>query len=124
MAKKEESIQLAVCKYIKLQYPDVIFTSESSGIRLTIGQAVKAKKMRSNHKLPDLWILEPKGMICGLLIELKVGNPYKMNGQPKTPHFAHQLETIELLKKKGYSAIVCSSFDEAKKSIDNYLKRL
>ena len=120
--KQEENLQIAVCTYIRLNYPSVIFTSESSGVRLTMGQAVKAKKMRSYHKLPDLWILEPKGHICGLMIELKVGNPYKKNGQPKTPHFEEQLKTLTLLKKKRYMAEVCTSFEVAKDLIDSYLK--
>ena len=119
--KKEESLHIAVCNYLRLQYPDVIFTSESAGVRLTIGQAVKVKKMRSGDKLPDLWILEPKGKYSGLLIELKAGSPYKKNGQPKTPHFAQQLKTIERLNKKGYLAIACASFDETKQNIDSYM---
>jgi hypothetical protein len=56
------------------------------------------------------------------MIELKVGNPYKKNGQPKTPHFEEQLKTLALLKKKGYMAHVCSSFDSAKLLIDTYLR--
>jgi len=55
--KSEENLQIAISSYLKYQYPDVIFTSESSGIRLTIGQATKAKKQRSKHKLPDMIIL-------------------------------------------------------------------
>jgi hypothetical protein len=57
--KAEEKLQIAVCKYLKLQYPDVIFTAESSGLKLTIGQAVIAKQLRSSKGLPDIMIFQP-----------------------------------------------------------------
>jgi len=119
--KKEESLQIAVCNYLRLQYPDLIWTSESSGIKLTIGQAVKAKKMRSGDKLPDLWILEPRGSYHGLLIELKAEYPFKKDGTPKTEHIAKQIETLKRLEDKGYYTDLCCDFDQAKDSIDNYI---
>ncbi len=119
--KREEAIQKAVCIYLRLQYPSVIFTSESSGVKLTMGQAVKAKKMRSGDKLPDLWILEPSKGYHGLLIELKAEDPYTKKGTPKTDHIAKQLETIAKLNDKGYCAVMCNGFNEAKQMIDSYL---
>ena len=74
MAKAEENLSLAVCKYLKLAYPSVIFTAESSGIRVSIGIAVKMKNQRSCNGLPDLMILEPRGNYHGLMIELKKEN--------------------------------------------------
>jgi hypothetical protein len=119
--KQEESLQIAVCAYLKLNYPSVIFTSESSGVRLTMGQAVKAKKMRSHHKLPDLWILEPRGRFHGMMIELKAVNPFKRNGEPKTTHFAEQIKTLDQLIDKGFLINVIFSFDDAKRLIDWYM---
>ena len=118
--KAEENLQIAVCNYLRLQYPDVIFTSESSGVRLTMGQAVKAKKMRSGDKLPDLWILEPRNGYHGLMIELKSEWPFKKNGDAKTEHVAKQMETIRRLVAKGYSAYLVTGFDAAKAIIDCY----
>ncbi len=121
--KPEETIHLQVCSYLRLQYPQVIFTSESSGIRLTIGQAVKAKKMRSGSKLPDIWILEPNRYYSGLFIELKA-EPYTTStGKYKTPHISEQAETIQKLLDKGYFATFAVGFDEAKRIIDNYLNK-
>lgn len=120
--KQEENIHLQVCNYLKLQYPEVIFTSESSGIRLTIGQAVKAKKMRSGSKLPDIWILEPNQYYSGLFIELKAEPHTTSTGKYKTPHIAEQAHTIEKLLDKGYYATFAVGFDQAKDVIDNYLK--
>jgi len=120
--KQEEQIHIAVCQYLRLQYPDVIFTSESSGVRLTMGQAIKAKKMRSGGKLPDLWILEPRGGYQGLFIELKAEGILKKNGSFKTPHIEAQAETIDRLLDKGYYATFAVGFDDAKDEIDSYMK--
>ena len=123
---KEESLQIAVSKYLRLQYPNVIFTAESSGIRLTMGQAVKAKKQRSNHKQLDLWILEPKGKYHGLIIELKKDgeSPFRIdNGMLKAgEHLQEQYCTIQLLLYKGYAACFSVGFDQTKKIIDDYMK--
>jgi hypothetical protein len=119
--QSEASIHLQVCNYLRAQYPNVIFTSESSGIRLTMGQAVKAKKLRSGSKLPDLWILEQRGLYGGLLIELKAESIYKKDGTYKTDHIAEQAQVIEKLNKKGYSATFAVGFEDAKKEIDMYM---
>ena len=37
---KEQELQIAVSTYIKMQYPNVIFTSESAGINLKFHQAI------------------------------------------------------------------------------------
>ena len=121
--KKEESLQIAVCNYLRLQYPNVIFTSEASGLKLTIGQAVKAKKLRSSRGLPDLIILEPKGIWYGLCLELKTVTPYKKNWTIKNdPHLKEQSNLIDSLCMLGYRATFVTGFDQAKEVIDDYMK--
>lgn len=126
MKKQEESLQIALSKYLQLKYPDVIFTSESSGIRLTIGQAVKAKKMRANCKLPDLIILEPKGKYAGMALELKKFGEkvFKKNGEPLAGHVAEQWQTVERLRRKGYYSTFAIGLDHAIGMIDLYMKGL
>ena len=127
MAKREESIQIAVCNYLKSDYPDVIFTCDlSSGMKLTIGQAVKAQKMRSGRGLPDITILEPRGegefRYCGLMIELKSEKAGNKNGTVKqTDHVREQAEVLKALEKRGYMARFAIGFSEAKTIIDFYL---
>jgi hypothetical protein len=87
-----------------------------------MGQAVKAKKMRSGGKLPDLWILEPRGSYHGLFIELKAEPYLKKDGWFKTPHIKEQAETIVRLMNKGYAATFAVGFDQAKEAIDVYMK--
>jgi len=121
---KEDSIQTSVCDYIRCAYPNLIFTAESSGIRLTIGQAKKAKRQRSQRGLPDLMILEPRGGFHGLMIELKREgqSPFKKDGMLKAgEHLGEQYNAIQTLIWKGYSASFCVGFDQAKEKIDWYM---
>jgi hypothetical protein len=122
--KKEESLQLAVCNYLRYQYPDVIFTCDlSSGMKLSIGQAVKAQKMRSSKGMPDLMIFEPRGEYHGLFIELKTVSPYLKNGNIKTNQHLIEQNAIKCrLISKGYYATFGIGFDECEKIIDNYFK--
>lgn len=118
---------MAVCTYLRLQYPDIIFTCDlSSGMKLTIGQAVRATKMRSSRGLPDIMILEPRGegelKYCGLMIELKSEKAGNKNGTVKqTDHVREQQEILTRLEKKGYMAKFAIGFSEAQSIIDFYL---
>ena len=118
----EAIIHAQVCEYIKLQYPDVIFTSEASGLRLTIGQAKKMKNLRSSAGLPDLWIAEPRGIYKALFIELKSEGILKKNLTYKTEHIADQAKVLDRLVRKGYFAVFGIGFDHAKLYIDWYMK--
>ena len=126
MKKQEERLQTAVSTYLKTQYPNVVFTSESSGIRVSMGVAVQMKRQRSKHKLPDLIILEPKGNFHGLCIELKKNRKeiYLKDGSLSTKkHVQDQKNTLDLLESKGYKAVFGCGFDEAKEIIDNYMNQ-
>ena len=121
----EESLQISVSTDLKMQYPSVMFTAESSGIRLTMGQAVKAKKLRSERGLPDMMIFEPRGQYHGLIIELKKEgkSPFLLNGDLSVnKHIQEQAKTISKLNRKGYFACFCTGFDSAKETIDAYMK--
>jgi hypothetical protein len=123
--KSEESMQIAVSEYLKLQYPSVVFTSESSGIRLTMGQAKKAMRMRSKDKLPDMIILEPRGCYTGLCLELKKEGTtvFKRDGEPYAGQIAEQYKTLQKLGRKGYYTRFAVGFDNAKQIIDNYMTK-
>jgi hypothetical protein len=126
MRKKEERIQSAVARYLRLQHPNTVFTSESSGIRVPMGLAVQMKAQRSNHKLPDMIILESNDKYKGLMIELKKDRAalYRKDGTfKKSEHIDKQRETLMLLKKQGYMAVFACGFDEAKDIIDYYFKK-
>ncbi len=119
----EAQLQAQVCKWIKYQYPDLIFTSEASGQRMTIGQARKAKLLRSGNKLPDLIILQPRGNWHGMALELKVKSPFKKDGCSllKDEHLEGQAEMLARLVKLGYYANFSTGFDETINHINHYM---
>lgn len=121
--RPEEKIHFALCQYLDAQYPNVIFLSESSGLRVSRGMAIKLKKTRSHHTHLDLYILEPRGKFHGLILELKANSIYKKDGKTllSNPHHEDQAKTIELLKKKGYQASFACSLQEGIKLINQYL---
>jgi len=122
--KEEESLHIAVCDYIKYQYPKVLFNTDLSGIKLTKGQAVKVKKMRNSRGWPDIFIAEPRKNCHGLFIELKKEGTklYKKDGiTPISDHIAEQIIMLHDLYLRGYYADFACGFYEAKKLIDNYL---
>jgi hypothetical protein len=124
MRKQEERLQSAIARYIRVQYPNVVFTSESSGIRVPMGLAVQMKAQRSKHKLPDLIILETNEKFSGLMIELKKDRKsiYKKDGTfRKSEHVEAQRDTLRLLKSQGYMAVFGCGFEETKNIIDYYM---
>ena len=121
----EKTIHRAVCDYIRNQYPSVMFNSDMSGaMKLTIGQAVAMKYLRSNRGYPDIVIYEPRGGLHGLFIELKDEGVklWNKSGQPATPHIAEQSECLVKLDERGYAVAFAIGFDDAKRIIDEYLK--
>lgn len=123
---KESDVHLQVCKYLKLQYPNVLFLSDfGAGIKMTKGMAVRQAMQKSEHAFPDLMIFEPDifGKYNGLFIELKrdVAALYTKGGQYiKSQHIEDQLNCLYLLRDRGFKAEFACGFDEARAIIDSY----
>lgn len=128
MKHLEYDLQVAVCKYLSNQYSDVEYMSDTiANLKLTKTQASRNKKIQKiGFKCPDIIILEPRNNFSALFIELKLKTPFKKNGEIKAStndHLKGQLETIEKLNKKGYSAHFSWGFDMTKEIIDNYFNQ-
>jgi hypothetical protein len=124
MAFNEEGEQIALCNYIRLQYPKVVFNSDHSGIRVGQGLAMKVKQLHSENGIPDLSIDEPRGGWFGLKIEMKAtGNsPFRKTGMLKdNDHLRKQWKMLMRLSNKGYFAGFCTGFIEAKEVVDWYM---
>lgn len=135
MTQTEAQLQEQVARYLRLQYPEVLFHSDfGSGIKLTPGQAAKQKRQNGGKRAwPDMFIAEPVANVdplgpigmkaYGLFLELKREDTRlkKKNGEWATPHIAEQAEMLEQLHQRGYVAEFAVGFDEAKKIIDEYL---
>ena len=127
MAQTEAQLHEAVCNYISLVYPEAIFNTDLSGIKLPMGLAKKVTKLRSSKGFPDIVIYERTNEYNALFIKLKWENEklYKRDKKTfKNEHLVEQFEMINKLKKRGYLAVFCVGFDEARKIIDNYMLHL
>lgn len=123
--QNEYLLQKQVCQYLETQYPGVLFLSDTiASVRLTMPQAMRNKAIqKKGFKCPDLLILEPKGYLKGLFIELKTESPYKQNGDlKKSEHLEGQRESIKKLNEKGYHSTFSWGFEMTKQLIDDYLE--
>ena len=131
----EKNIHKAFASYLRLRYPHTIFTSESSGVRVSIGQALALKATRSEHTHLDVFVSEAKGAYHVLYIELKRESPLKKDGSLKAEnkkvrfgpifktinHLEEQYKTMLILRDKGYCAFFSESLDNAIELADTYL---
>lgn len=125
---EEYNLALAVSKYLRLQYPGVIFRFDMAGLNLSKAQAGMAKAIQHDRAYPDLFILKPKMFSGiqwhGMFLELKKEGTkiHKKDGTFSTPHIAEQYEMLRKLNNEGYLASFAVGFNSAKVQIDNYLK--
>ena len=75
------------------------------------GAKLKAQGVKPGF--PDLFLPVPRGIYCGLAIEMK-----RCTGGRLSPE---QRDWLERLQAQGYAAVVCNGADEAIAVIENYL---
>lgn len=121
----EYNLQKQICKYLRIQYPNILFYSDTvAQVKLTMPQAVRNKAIqKEGFKMPDLVILEPRAQWNALFIELKKESPFLRNGNlSSNTHLQAQAQSIEQLQSKGYCAQFAWSFEQAKSIIDTYMR--
>lgn len=112
--QEEAQIQMRIAKYLRSKYPNVLFTSTLGGIRTSIGQAVKLKRLGYTNGVPDLLIFQPKEGYHGLFIEVKTEKGVLSQAQK---------EFLKALHDKDYSVFIAYGYDSAVKAIDTYLTK-
>ena len=120
----EEQHHSIVNQYLRVKYPDVIFLTDASGVRMTPGLAKKFSLLKSGKGIPDIIILEPRGGYHGLMIELKklgVTIILKDGTFTKNKHIREQAAILDRLKHKGYMAVFAVGSNSAIEIIDEYL---
>lgn len=138
----EHNLYEQIARYLQLQYPDVIYRFDiAADLKLTMGQAVKHKRLHPERGYPDLFIAKTKEIkvktvlgggyslveikpLGGLYIEIKKDGEKltKKDGSWRTPHIAEQAEALEKLRARGYKAEFGVGFSECKQIIDEYLR--
>lgn len=84
-----------------------------NGVKLSIGQASKAKKSGNKRGVPDIILPFPSKHYHGLFIELKRSKGGVVSKEQK--------EFLEYLNSVGYLAVVCRGAKEAIECIVEYL---
>lgn len=100
---------IVIRKYPCLKY----LHSSLNGVKLTIGQAKKAKNQGMKRGVPDLFLPVKTKNFNGLFIELKA-----MKGKTSP----EQKDFIQFLNSQGYFATVCYGSKNAINTIELYLK--
>lgn len=123
--QKESSHQLAFCKWLKLQHPDIRFRSD-------IQSAGKLSPQMQNIKLiidpwrawPDIQIYHKVGNYCGLMIEMKridSGTFLEDGSLSSQKHVQEQAEMHQFLRTLGWAVCFAEGFDQAKQKFKEYL---
>ena len=114
---EEQTAIFEWAKYMQGKYPQLSFMfSTLNGIRLTIGQAKKAKRAGNKKGISDICFPWNNGKYAGLWIELKASK-----GRPTK----EQKEFIEFMNQQGHYAEVVvgslKSIELIKKYLNNQL---
>jgi hypothetical protein len=116
--KSEWNYQCEIFEWVKLslvKWPELrLLKGSLNGVKLTIGQATKAKRSGMVRGWPDIQLPVPRNGFNGLFIELK-----KLGGRNPDPH---QEEMLHLLAEYGNACYCCKGSEAAIETIDKYLK--
>jgi len=110
---------------LRTNYPEIIFFSDLSGLRLPIGLATQIKALKCNRGIPDLIILKPSMIYHGLCLEIKTEDVklLKKNGDMYSDnHLTEQFYILFALYNCGYAGYFVQGFEKARDCIDFYLK--
>ena len=117
LVPSEYQVQCEIFKWAKLseaKWPELrLLKGSLNGVRLTIGQATKAKKSGMVRGWPDIQLPVARGLSHGLFIELK-----KVGGKNPEPH---QKEILRLLSEQGNECYCCKGLKAAISVIETYL---
>lgn len=131
----EDMVHQRVVEYLKWQHKKVIFRTDfAAGIKMTMGQAAKHKRLQYGRAWPDLFIALPAyrsprmaggdtSQYFGLFIELKAGNVRlkKRDQTWATDHIREQYEMMLELDAAGYACAFARGFDEAIAVLEWYI---
>ena len=106
---KEDKLQNKVMYYLKLNYPDALFTHVSNEGKRSPFERYKLKYLGAKAGIPDVMIFTPNNYYNGLAIELKVG--YNKPSE-------NQKNWIAQLNKNNWKALWMNNFDEIITIID------
>ena len=126
LKQTEWSVQLQFCKWIKLQYPNLLFRSDIQSAGKLSGQMQNIKIILDPFRgFPDVQIYHKSGTYIGLFIELKrinSGTFLKDGSLSSGKHVQEQAAMHNLLRSLGYKVVIAEGFEQAKEVLESYLK--
>lgn len=115
----EDHLQIQVCYYLRLQYPQAIFFHPTNEGKRSPFERYKAKLLGLCAGVPDLLIFNYNG----LAIEFKVIRQDRKTGrQVKGRVSEAQSHWLKQLEAQGWRVAVVYGFDEGKEIIDRHFK--
>lgn len=119
----EKEIHCAICEYLRIQHPNLLFSSDAGGLRVSMGVIMEVKRKSCNHKIPDLLIFQPNSQYKGCFVEIKRSKDdlYLKSGKLKTDHVKAQAECLFMLRELGYYAEFGIGFEDTIQKIETYL---
>jgi hypothetical protein len=117
--------QLAFCKWLKIQYPEVRFRSDiQSAGKLTPAMQNIKSIIDPFRGFPDITIYLKRGNFCGLMIEMKRINSglYLKDGSlSNDKHVQEQGKMHEFLRGNGWKVEFAEGMEAAISLFQNYL---
>lgn len=115
-APTEHDLQVQCLRWLRAAYRDVLcYAIPNGGQRNTI-VAAKLKAEGATAGIPDLCIPIGRNGYHALYIEMKNGKAGRLSD--------HQKEIIHRLQACGNKVVVCRTFDEFKKEVEEYLNKM
>lgn len=111
----EHDLQTACANWFRMQYREyahLLIAIPNGGQRdVRVARKLKAEGVVAG--VPDLFLAVARGQSHGLWIEMKNGKAGRVS--------EHQHYMLDALERQGYKGVVCRTFDEFMKEINEYL---
>lgn len=123
--RSEWKVHKDVVKYLKENYPGVLFISNLGG-EYTHGDQMQAQKwraMQESNGAPDIMIFSRQKGYTGLALELKKDGVKVFTNDGylyKDDHLEEQYRWLCKLEQEGWLAFFVIGFSQAKRLIDKY----
>jgi len=104
---------MQVAEWLHYQYPQMLWTSSTEGIKLPKMIALMFKLMGYCPGTPDIEIFEPRLKYHGLHLEMKSKGGTQSDYQKKWQKMAEE---------RGYKYAVAWNLEQAKEIVDEYMK--
>lgn len=121
MRDREHQIQCACVEWFRMRYRDEIIFSIPNGGARHISTAVAMRAEGQMAGIPDLMVLAARKGYNGLFIEMKKSTMGKSGRLIDKGRLSEtQKALLPRIEGKGYKVVVCYSFDDFEREVNDY----